>query len=79
MKLGISDSAADCRVQSVDPNDRNASGLRTENLTRAAKLDKFGKHANEKERGNAEHYADCNREYQVDGSDQHESSMHRRS
>src|SRR5205823_2905441 len=37
-KIGIGHNAADCRVQSLDTNDRNASRFRTENLTRAAKL-----------------------------------------
>jgi len=76
-KVWIRHSTADRRVQSVNPNDRNASGLRTENLTPAAKLDKLDKHASQKETGNAEYYGDRNREYQVDGSNQDESSVDR--
>jgi len=77
LEVRIGHSAADRRVQSVNPNDRNASGLRTENLTPAAKADKPDKHASQKVTGNAEYYGDRNREYQVDGSNQDQSSVDR--
>jgi len=77
LKLWIGHSTADRRVQSVNPNDRNASGLRTENLTPAAKLDKLYKHASQKETGYAEYYCDRHREYQVDSSNQDESPVDR--
>jgi hypothetical protein len=78
-KVGIGYSAADCGAESVDVNDRNASRLWTEHLTRAAKVNKFDKHAKQKESRHADYYGNRNREYQVDGSDHRESSLDRRS
>jgi len=77
LKVWIGHSTADSRVQSVNPNDRNTSGLRTENLTPASKLDKLYKHASHKNTGNADYYGDRNREYQVDGSNQDQSPVDR--
>jgi hypothetical protein len=52
---GIVHKTGSRRVHSVDPDDRNASGLGTENLMVAANLNKLDKHANQKEGRNAEY------------------------
>jgi hypothetical protein len=78
LKLGIGNRAADRRVHCVDPNDRNASDLRTEHRAAAAKLYKLNQHANQKVRRKAECQGDGNREQQVNRSDQYKSSLERR-